>query len=171
MMPRIPPPTTPEGTVWFGGHPDRAALCFRVCGDDLDPDEITRLMGRAPSRAQRKGQSVLDSTGQVKRIARTGSWLLDNPLDAEATIEEGIESLLGGLPGDDRTWVALGQRFQVDLLCDVFVRGVNRGFGLSPRVLGLLAMRGIELGLDIYCEPDDAQAAELQERLGGRDCR
>jgi hypothetical protein len=167
-MPRVPPPSAPRGTVWFGGHPHSAALCLRVCGDDLDPDEITRLMGRPPSRSQHKGQSVLDSAGQVKRVARTGSWLLDHPLGAEATIEEGIESLFGGLPDDDRMWAALGQRFRIDLLCDVFVRGVNQGFGLSPRVLGLLVHRGIELGVDIFCEPDFKHAAKLQERLGGR---
>ena len=160
-MPKVPPPSTPEGAVWFGGHPDGAELCLRVCGDDLEPDEITRLMGHAPSRSQRKGQSVQNSSGQVKRIARTGSWLLDHPLGAEATIEEGVESLLSGLPSDDRMWAALGQRHRVDLLCDVFVRGVNRGFVLPPQVLGLLARRGIALGVDIFCEPDHEQATAL----------
>jgi Domain of unknown function (DUF4279) len=167
-MARVPPPSTPGDSTWFGGHPYNATLCLRVCGDDLDPEEITRLMGRAPSRSQYKGQSVLDSTGQVKRVARTGSWFLDQPLGAEATIEEGIESLLVGLPDDNRMWAGLGQRFQLDLLCDVFVLGVNQGFVLSPSVLGLLARRGIELGLDIFCEPDLKQAAKLQGRLGGR---
>lgn len=142
-MPRIPPPSTPESTVWFGGHPDGAALCLRVCGDDLDPAAITRLMGRPPSRSQQKGQAVLDSSGQFKRVARTGSWLLDHPQGAETTIEEGIESLLNGLPDEGRMWAALGERYQVDLLCDVFVRGINRGFGLSPQVLGLLAGRSL----------------------------
>src|SRR5438105_3962311 len=132
-MPRVPPPSAPGGTVWLGGLPHCAALCLRVCGDDLDPDEITRLIGRRPTRSQHKGQSVLDSAGKVKRVARTGSWLLDHPLGAEATIEEGIESLLGGLPDDNRMWATLGQRFRVDLLCDVFIRGVNQGFALSPR--------------------------------------
>jgi hypothetical protein len=141
-MPKISRPSTPEGTVWFGGHPDGAALCLPVCGDDLNPDEITELIGRAPSRSQCRGQSILDSSGKVKRVARTGSWLLDYPLGAEATIEEAIELLLGGLSDDDRKWAALGQRFRVDLFCDVFVHGVNRGFELSPHVLGLLAVAG-----------------------------
>lgn len=164
-MPKILPPSTPEGCCWFGGDPDGAALCLRVCGDDLDPDEITRLMVHAPSRAQRKGQSILDSSGQIKRIARTGSWLLDYPLGAEETIEEGIESLLSGLPGDDQVWATTGERFQVDLLCDVFIRGVNQGFELSPKVLGLLVRRGIKLGVDIFCEPGREQDATLRERL------
>jgi hypothetical protein len=78
-----------------------------------------------------------------------------------------MESLLDGLPDDGGMWAELGQRFRVDLLCDVFVRGVNQGFALSPSVLGLLARHGIELGVDIYPEPDHEQTAKLQERLGG----
>jgi hypothetical protein len=165
-MPRVPPPALPEDTVWFGGHPARATLCLRVCGDGLDPDEVTRLLGRAPTRSQRKGQPVLSDSGEVKRIARTGSWLLDEPVRDDATIDEAIESLLGGLPDDEQAWAALGGRYRVDLLCDVFVRGVNQGFELSPRVLGLLGRRGITFGVDLFCEPDEEQEAALQERLG-----
>ena len=55
-MPQVPPPTLPNDTVWFGGNPDRATRCLRVCGDGLDPDEVTRLLGRAPTRSQRKDQ-------------------------------------------------------------------------------------------------------------------
>lgn len=165
-MPRVPPPTGPEGTVWFGGHPARATLRLRVYGDRLDPDEVTRLLGRAPSRSQRKGQSVRSDSGEVKRIARTGSWLLDEPVRDDATIDEAIGSLLGGLPDDEQAWAALGGRYHVDLLCHVFVRGVNQGFELSPRVLGLLGRRGIALGIDVFCEPDEEQEAALQERLG-----
>ncbi len=168
-MPRGSPPNAPEGTVLFGGQPYGAELCLRVCGENLDPDEITRLLGCSPSRSQRKEQAVLDSSGQVKRVARIGSWLLDHYLDAEATIEEGIEQMLLALPDDDLIWTELGQRFRVDLTCDVFVRGVNQGFVLSARVLGQLARRGIELGLDIYTEPDDEQTANLQKRVGGGD--
>jgi hypothetical protein len=159
------PPTLPKDTVWFGGHPSRAAVCLRVCGDDLDPEEVTRLLGRAPTRSQRKGQPVLSDSGEAKRIARTGSWLLDRPVGDDVTIDEAIESFLDSLPEDVRVWAALGRRYRVDLLCDVFVKGVNQGFELSPRVLELLGRRGITLGVDIFCEPDEGQEKALQERL------
>jgi hypothetical protein len=168
-MPRVPPPSGPEGTVWFGGEPENATLCLRVCGDELDPEEVTRLMGRAPTRSQRKGQPVLDSSGQVKRLARTGSWLLDFCLSPEATIAEGIESLLGSLANDKELWVALGKRFRVDCLCDVSIRGVNQGFVLPAQTLEMLTERNIELGVDIYCECDEDQTAALRERLGTAD--
>lgn len=164
-MPRGSPPVSPEDAAWFGGHPSRATLCLRFCDDSLDPDEITSLMAHGPTRSQRKGQPVLDSLGQTKRIARTGSWLLDHSLGEKETIEEGIQSLLSMLPADDKIWAVLGMRFQVDLLCDVSVRGVNQGFELSPSVLDSLARRGITLGVDIFCKTDKEQAAKLQERL------
>src|SRR5262249_30148427 len=90
-LPRVPPPTLPKDPVCFGGHPSRATLCLRVCGDSLDPEEVTRLLGRAPTRSQRKGQPVLSASGETKRIARTGSWLLDQPVRGDVTIEEEIE--------------------------------------------------------------------------------
>src|SRR5262245_34921572 len=164
-MPRVPPPTLPKDTVWFGGHPDRATLCLRVCGDGLDPEEVTRLLGRAPTRSQRKGQPVLSASGETKRIARTGSWLLDHPVRGEVTIEEEIESLLDSLPPEGQAWAAIGERYRVDLLCDVFVRGLNQGFELSPHVLEKLGRRGVTLGVDIFCEPDEGQQKALGQLL------
>jgi hypothetical protein len=164
-MPKVIP-LGPEGTVWFGGHPDEVRLCLRVCGDTLDPDTVSRALGCQPSRAQRKGEPVLSPNGEVKRIARTGSWLLDYPVGADATVAEAIEALLGSLPSDMAVWASLTSRFVVDLICDVTVRCVNRGFELPPEVLGLAAKRGIILGFDIFCrvEPRDVEA--LQNRLG-----
>jgi hypothetical protein len=138
---------------------------LRVCGDDLDPDVVTRLLGHAPTRSQRKGQPVLSSAGDTKRIARTGSWLLDRPVRHDRSLDDEIGSLLDGLPQDAQVWAALSERYRVDLICDVFVRGVNQGFELSPRVLELIGRFGFTLGVDIFCEPDDAQRTALAERL------
>lgn len=163
-MPKVIP-RGPEGTIWFGGEPDEAHLCLRVCGDDLDPEMVSRVLGCQPSRSQRKGQSILAPTGEVKRIARTGSWLLDSPVGAEATIDEAIQTLFASLPRDLSLWTSLTSRFAVDLICDLTVRCVNRGFNLRPEVLALVAERGITLGLDIFSEVDPRHTEALNERL------
>jgi hypothetical protein len=75
---------------------------------------------------------------------------------------------LGGLPSEEQIWAALGSRYRVDLICEVFVRGVNQGFELSPRVLQLLGWRAINLAVDIFCEPDAKQQEALHERVGTR---
>ena len=163
-MPKVIP-QGPEGTIWFGGEPDEARLCLRVCGNDLDPDAVSRALGCLPSRSQRKGEPVLSSAGEVKRTARTGSWLLDRPVGAEATVGEAIHALLASLPDDRSVWASLTSRFAVDLLCDLTVRCVNRGFELPPGVLALVAERGITLGFDIFCRPDPRDVEALHERL------
>src|SRR5262245_4405325 len=103
-------PRGPEGTIWFGGEPDEVRLCLRVCGADLDPDEVSRVLGCQPSRSQRKGKPVLSPTGEVKRIAHTGSWLLHHPVGAEATIGDAIHDLMSGLPDDRSVWESLTSR-------------------------------------------------------------
>ncbi len=152
-MPKVTPQGS-EGTIWFGGHPDEVGLCLRVFGDSLDPDLVFRSLGCKPSRSQRKGAAILSPTGESKRIARTSSWLLDYQVTGEATIGEAIELLLGPLPGDGEVWTSLTSQFSVDLICDVTIRCVNRGFELDEGVLGLLADRGIALSFDIFCWPD-----------------
>ncbi len=164
-MPKVIP-QGPEGTIWFGGHPDEVRLYLRVCGDTLDPEAVSRALGCQPSRALRKGEPVLSSNGEVKRIARTGSWLLDYPVGASATISEAIEAVIGSLRSDKAVWASLTSRFIVDLICDVTVRCVNRGFELPPKVLGLVAQRGITLGFDIFCQVEPRDVEALQNRLG-----
>jgi hypothetical protein len=94
--------------------------------------------------------------------------LLDQPVSGDATLEEAVESFLGSLPQAEQAWAALGERYRVELLCDLFIKGTNQGFELSPRVLELLGRRRITLGVDIFCEPDESQRNALQERLGMR---
>src|SRR5262249_33567993 len=119
-----------------------------------------------PTRSQRKGQPVQSKSGKTKRIARTGSWLLDEPVRNDVTIEEEIESFLGSLPPVGRAWATICDCYRVDLLCDVFVRGVNQGFQTSPGWLGMVGEGGVRLGVDIFCEPDEGQEKALEERLG-----
>ena len=158
-------PQAPEGTIWFGGAPDEVRLCLRVCGDDLDPDTVSLALGCQPSRSQVKGHPVLSSAGEVMRIARTGSWLLDHPVNDKATIGEAIHALLLNLPDDRSVWASLTSRFSVDLICSLTVRCVNRGFELPPAVLALVAERGVTLGFDIYCQVEPRDAEALQQRL------
>ena len=167
-MPRIPKPTNaPEGTVWFGGEVERVDLCLRVLGDDLNPEEITNLLGRQPTRAGRKGESILRPTGEVMRQRRVGAWILKETPDPDATVNEAILGLLATLPHVPAIWKSLTTRFKVDLLCHITVVGVNQGFELPPNVLQAVGELGVTLGVDIFCQSDDAQSTALTERLRG----
>ena len=48
-------------------------------------------------RGVSKGEPVPFFTGEVKRIAHTGSWLLDHSVRKKATVGEAIHALLARL--------------------------------------------------------------------------
>jgi Domain of unknown function (DUF4279) len=167
-MPRAPKPANaPEGTVWFGGHVERISVCLRILGDQLDPLDVTTLLGREPTRAGRKGDPILRPNGEVARYRRIGAWLFEPTTAPDATLSEALEALLRELPQDADLWQSLRKQFKADLLCHVTVRGVNQGFVLSPEVLKSIAALGIPLGVDIFAEADEEQSRLLKERLGG----
>jgi hypothetical protein len=135
-------------------------------GDSLDPDEITLLMGQQPHRAFRKGQPRTRPNGKAMPPARIGTWMLKTELGADETLDEGIERFLKSLPADESMWINLERRFQIELICDVRVRGANQGFWISPHVLKLLSDRQIELGVDIFPYPDEEQDVGLRDVFG-----
>jgi Domain of unknown function (DUF4279) len=57
-----------------GGDVDETSVSLRFFGDDLDPDEISKLLNCQPTVGYRKGDVMPDS--RRRKIAGTGSWLL-----------------------------------------------------------------------------------------------
>ena len=139
--------SAPEGTVWYGGPVDRSKLSLRVIGDDLDPDEVTRLLGHPPTRIRRKGDAMTDS-GSVR--APFSSWCLQAPVSTEADVDAQVEWLFSRLTSDLSIWKDLSSRSKVDLYGGLFLEAENRGFSLSPKTLGEIAKRGVSLGFEIY---------------------
>ncbi|HET6234228.1 MAG TPA: DUF4279 domain-containing protein [Acetobacteraceae bacterium] len=52
-----PPSDAPPGTVWFGGPIPWFSISLSITADDLDPGEVTRLLGVEPDEARRRGSS------------------------------------------------------------------------------------------------------------------
>ena len=125
-------------------------------GDDLIPGEVTQLLGCSPTHCQTRGLPVCGDDGRVLRTARSGAWHFTiTPEEAgTADVEEVVLHLLNRLPSDCAIWQSLGDRFDIDLFCGLFMESNNRGFGLSPAACRELAERGIEIGFDIYCPHD-----------------
>jgi len=143
-----PPKNAPEGTVWFGGPVDESCVSLRIFGDDLDPLEISRLLGCEPSEAARTGEVLVRSNGRSRSV-KHGFWRIDTDKDSR-DVEEHIFSLLSRLTDDLSIWKSVTERFDVDLFCGLFLNADNRGFELSPRLLRLLVDRHLTVGFDIY---------------------
>jgi hypothetical protein len=133
---------------------DHTAASLRISGDDLDPEEITRLLGHAPTRAEFKGQEIVGkSTGGV-RVARTGKWHLGATKQAPGDLDAQIAEILSKLSSDLAVWKGISEKYHLDLFCGLFLAGGNEGLTISPKSLADLGNRGIEMGLDIYGSDD-----------------
>jgi Domain of unknown function (DUF4279) len=122
---------------------------LRIIGETLVPDEVTHLLGCAPTRARRKGDVIRGKTTGRERIAPTGSWQLEADARDPADLDEQIAQILDRLNPDPQVWAELSRAFRIDLFCGLMERG-NGGMALSPSTLAALGSRGIELAFDIY---------------------
>ncbi len=134
---------------------DHTAASLRIMGDDLNPPEITRLLGHEPSRAERKGQEIVGKSPGNGRVARTGSWRLEARARAPGDLDAQIDEILSKLSGDLGIWQKLAERFRMDLFCGLFLTGSTGGEVVSAKSMAALGSRGIELGLDIYGGDND----------------
>ena len=128
----------------------RSAATLRISGDDLQPAEITRLLGCDPSAAQAKGEQIIGRNTGSTRIASTGMWRLVASKREPEDLDGQIAELLSKLTDDLSVWGSIAETYRVDLFCGLFMGGSNEGLSISPVSMAALGLRHIELGLDIY---------------------
>jgi hypothetical protein len=141
------------------GALNRSVATLRFFGDDLVPENISRLLGADATESCHLGQELVGrSTGRV-RIAKTGSWRLSaagrEPEDLEAQVFELLEQLTDDLSA----WESLS-RYDPDLFCGIFMGSGNDGLPLSAKAMFALGQRGIALVLDIYDADDGTERSE-----------
>ncbi|MEB2843242.1 DUF4279 domain-containing protein [Rhizobiales bacterium RZME27] len=130
--------------------------CLRFFGDDLDPDQISKVLGVAATNAYRKGDVMPSGKGK-KSVAETGTWQLEADEEFSGELPEQIASLFAALTDDLTVWKDLSARFDGDVLMGLFMAEANEGFSLDPALLGAIAARGLVLEFDVYAsEEDDA---------------
>jgi len=133
----------------------KSVATLRICGDDLNPDEITDLLGTTPTHAQRKGDKIIGAkTGRV-RIAKSGMWRLEVADCEPENLDGQIRELLNKTNRDLSVWQKLSSRYRIDLFCGLFMVESNEGLSLSPQSLAALGERSIEIGFDIYGPLDE----------------
>ena len=129
---------------------DESTACLRLIGDDLDPDEITRILGSAPTRSERKGDVTRGQHSGLTRTAKMGSWRLEAPQCQPGDIDGQVARILAMLTADLEEWRALTAKYRVDMFCGLFMKEANEGVTLSPNTTLELGRRGILIGFDIY---------------------
>ncbi|MEM5314754.1 DUF4279 domain-containing protein [Paraburkholderia sp. JHI869] len=131
------------------GHLRKTMVSLRIIGDDLNPDEITRLLCCIPTDCQSKGDELVGKSGRT-RIAAFGSWSLKAPTRQPGNLNAQITWLMAAVTGDIEVWKSIAARYKIDLFCGLFMDQWNDGESISSASLSALGARHIQLDLDIY---------------------
>jgi Domain of unknown function (DUF4279) len=147
------PPTKPAGELtWVaGGAVDESSISLRFFGEDLDPDELTQLLGVQPSIAYRKGDIFRGK--KYDKIYEIGSWRL-HVKRSDMNLDDRINRLFDNLPSDLEVWHHLTIRFKTDLFCGLWMKRWNRCLDFKAETLQRIGERGLAIGLDIYVDYD-----------------
>lgn len=133
-----------------GGLVDKCRLTLAIHGEDLEPDEISRLLGCAPTSSHRRGEPRRLGPSWPK-----GAWLLSVEGEAPLGPEDLVQLLLSRLPENDDFWSQLRCRFRVQLMFGIFTKRWNRGFELSAETIQRIHRLGAGVGIDIYANGED----------------
>ena len=134
----------------------RAVATLRILGEELDPDEISGLLGHPPTNSVRKGESPAKRSGISRHVSKNGVWRLEATLTEPENLDAQIEELTSKLTSDLKIWCNLSTKYKVDLFCGWFMKETNEGVDISAHTLQALSSRNIALALDIYAPDSDA---------------
>lgn len=147
---------------WSGSYPssfrivDEASVSLCVFGEDLDPAEVTRLLGVAPTRTHRRG----DRTEAQSRPSVQGAWIRQVRCEAPVTPEAALRRLLDSIPRDHDAWLQLAAEASVQVRVACHFTRWNKGFSFSPDVVRRLGELGLEVRFAFYGDrEDDADTA------------
>lgn len=125
---------------------------FRLMHEDLDPAQLTAILGMPPSQAHRRGETRAHS--RIGAPWKEGLWLLESPIDAAAPIDVHLTYLLDRLGGVcDRVRELVASGYRADFFCGYFAQQEGQGPTLSPALLQSIAAVGAHLSICFYlCE-------------------
>jgi len=138
------------------GELSETAVQLRFGGDDLDPAEVSRLLGATPTRGYRRGEVRILRNGQ-ESICDTGHWSLSVVRVRPGNLDAQIAELLAPLNQDLTIWQNLSRRFNGFIFAGLFLENWNEGIGLEPRTMIALGSRGLHLDMDIYGAADEKE--------------
>ena len=126
----------------------RSTASVTFHGDDLIPDELSRLLGSLPTKSHKKGDKK--SLNEPELTWSSGYWSFKVEDRSPGDLSCQINDLFKSLTDDSQIWLNLTSRFKARVFIGLFMEEWNEMIDLSPESLMLLADRNIKVGLDIY---------------------
>jgi hypothetical protein len=131
--------------------PDEVAAALCVFGEDLEPSEVTSLLGAQPTHAHRKG----DQSERMKLPATRGAWIREvrkfEPIDPDAMFAE----LLAGVSADHEVWSGLAARFEIRFDLAIHT-DVGCTLTLAPHTMRMITERGGSFQVYVQAYGDNA---------------
>jgi Domain of unknown function (DUF4279) len=128
---------------------------IRVMGPDVEPDEVTRLLGLAPYRAHRAGATNIGRSGRRYADFHEGNWMYQTTLPRTASVDEQLQALVDLVLAREAAFVQLRARgHRLDLYLSVFEFAPDQGFTFPHQLLHTLGRLGFDLQFDLYGAAD-----------------
>jgi hypothetical protein len=130
--------------------PDEVAVALCIYGAELEPEEVTALLGVAPTHAHRAGERA------ELRLPRPsqGAWIREirrfEPVEPDLMFEE----LFAGVSTEASVWFALARRFELRVDFAVHT-DVGATFRLNPKTLARIASLGASFQISIQAYGDN----------------
>ena len=122
---------------------------FTLRGVDLNPDDVTRLLGLQPTEAWRVGDRI--TAIRVPRFFSDSAWRLHSGLPDTTDLEEQVKSLLDRLEPVWDVAVELGKKHYAEFSCVVYSYGGDRpAISFDNEVIKRLAELNATLDVDLY---------------------
>jgi hypothetical protein len=124
---------------------------FRIHGRDLDPSQVTSLLGLEPSLVRLAGDPRSSNANWVDAMWSYNGFPESAGSVTWPSLEEGLNFVL------EKLWPLKEavQTYKTDckpiLWCGHFQSTVNESTNLSPDILNKLGDFGVELFIDSYC--------------------
>ena len=126
-----------------------SSATLRIFGDDLNPEEITKLLSCEPSQSQTKGQTFTSKSGRT-RTAKTGLWRLSAGDREPENLDAQVIEIFQQLPDDLNIWEQLATNYDLDISCGLFLGKSNSVVLLAPETMQIFSSKAVRLTLDIY---------------------
>jgi hypothetical protein len=145
------PSNVPPGTAQLSGPTDWFALALVVRGPNVEPDEISNLLGLTPTRAIQKGERVAPGNPR-SRISDVGIWELaiDPATASQADVVDAAERLMVIARATPTAWRSIPTGSDVYLDVGISLTAASGAIWLPPSLMQALAERDIEARFDLY---------------------
>ena len=139
---------------------------LRVMSDDLNPNEITHIMGVSPTETQRKGEPWTGRGSQTYK--KSGWWISTQGILTSRDARHHFDWILERIRGKKEAFRVLHSRsYLVDVCCRWDSKSGHGGPTLSPLQMQDLAELEIEVWFDVYVGDLDVKKRGLTRRSSG----